>query len=112
MADWKERLGVVFSTNPDFQYEEPTQEEEATLPNGSQKLRIWRDTKQRGGKVVTLIKGFIGTSSDLEALCKVLKQGCGVGGSVKDGEILIQGDQRSKVLSILQTKGYSNTKIV
>ena len=105
--DWKSRLGVVFSTNPDFQYETPIEEEEATLPPASQKLIVAIDRRNRGGKQVTLVKGFRGTTADLEALGKRLKTKCGVGGSVKDGEIVIQGDLRDKVLNLLLNDGYS-----
>ena len=86
------RIGVVYSTNPDFQYEEIEEFEQETLPNNQQKLYVQLDKKQRAGKQVTLITGFVGTSEDLEILGKELKNKCGVGGSVKNGEILLQGD--------------------
>ncbi len=105
--DWKSRLGVVFSTNPDFKYDVPVEEEEATLPPASQKLIVAIDRRNRGGKQVTLVKGFKGTSADLEMLAKKLKTKCGVGGSAKDGEIVIQGDLRDKVLSLLLNDGYN-----
>jgi translation initiation factor 1 len=105
--DWKSRLGVVFSTNPDFNYDIPQQEEEATLPPASQKLIVAIDRRNRGGKQVTLVKGFRGSSADLEALGKKLKTKCGVGGSAKDGEIVIQGDMRDKVLNLLLAEGYN-----
>lgn len=105
--DWKSRLGVVFSTNPDFNYETPQEEEEATLPPASQKLIVAIDRRNRGGKQVTLVKGFRGSSADLEALAKKLKTKCGVGGSAKEGEIVIQGDLRDKVLNILLSEGYN-----
>ena len=105
--DWKSRLGVVFSTNPDFNYETPQEEEEATIPPASQKLIVAIDRRNRGGKQVTLVKGFRGASADLEALAKKLKTKCGVGGSAKEGEIVIQGDLRDKVLNILLSEGYN-----
>jgi translation initiation factor 1 len=101
--------GIVFSTNPDFSFETNDSGPEA-LPPAQQKLRIHLDRKQRGGKVVTLIKGFSGPEQDLEALAKLLKSRCGVGGGAKDGEILIQGDHRDRVLAILVENGYSQTK--
>ena len=94
--DWKDRLGVMYSTNPDFQYNTGDTEEEDTLPKEKQALRISLDKRNRGGKMVTLITGFRGTSEDLTALGKLLKVKCGVGGSAKDGEIIIQGDLRAR----------------
>jgi translation initiation factor 1 len=105
--DWKERLGVVFSTNPDFNYESEEEENlEETLPNNKQKLYVSIDRRNRGGKQVTLIKGFRGKEEDLEKLGKQLKTKCGTGGSVKDGEIIIQGDFRDKLVQILQKMDY------
>ncbi|MES2430646.1 MAG: translation initiation factor [Bacteroidota bacterium] len=102
--------GLVYSTDPNFKPEEETQDEQETLQPAKQNLRIKLDTKQRAGKAVTLITGFVGITDDLEALGKKLKAFCGTGGSVKDGEIIIQGDNRDKVLQWLQKNGYSASK--
>ncbi len=102
----RERIGIVYSTNPDFEYEEIEEFEEETLPNNQQKLYVQLDKKQRAGKQVTLITGFVGTQDDLEILGKELKNKCGVGGSVKNGEILLQGDFRQKVMDYLIQKEY------
>ena len=110
--DWKDRLGVLYSTNPDFQYETNEVEEEETLPKEKQALRIALDKKGRGGKVVTLITGFRGTNDDLAALGKELKVKCGVGGSAKEGEIILQGDFRQKVLELLQKAGYTKSRTI
>ena len=109
--DWKKRLGVMYSTNPDFQYDNEDEPEEETAPKEKQPLRITLDKRNRGGKVVTLVTGFRGTSDDLTALGKLLKTKCGVGGSAKDGEIIIQGDLRNKVLEILQKEGYTKSRL-
>jgi translation initiation factor 1 len=105
--DWKARLGVVYSTNPDFQYETAGEEEAQTLPPAKQRLIVGIDRRNRGGKQVTLITGFVGRADDLKELGRVLKTKLGVGGSAKDGEITIQGDFRDKVVSILQGLGYN-----
>lgn len=110
--DWKERLGVMYSTNPDFQYEKGDEEEEDTLLKEKQLLRISLDKRNRGGKAVTLVTGFRGTADDLTSLGKFLKIKCGVGGSAKDGEIIVQGDLRQKVLEILQKEGYVKSRII
>ncbi|MDH5598463.1 MAG: translation initiation factor [Cyclobacteriaceae bacterium] len=102
----KERINIVYSTNPDFEFEFNGQEEEATLPPSEQNLRVTIDKKQRGGKVVTLITGFIGKEEDLKELGKHLKSKCGVGGSAKDHEIIIQGNFRDKVIELLKNLDY------
>ena len=112
MSDWKARLGVVYSTNPDFEYDNGEVEQVQTLPKNQQSLRVWRDTHGRAGKVATVVRGFVGSAEDLEALSKTLKRKIGVGGSVKDGEIIIQGENRDRVLQILLDEGYSRTKKV
>ncbi len=104
--------GFVFSTDPTFRFEEEEQTAQETLAPAQQKLHIRLDTKQRAGKAVTLVTGFIGIESDLEDLGKKLKNFCGTGGSVKDGEAIIQGDQRDKVLQWLLKNGFVNTKKV
>ena len=106
MAKKKERLNVVYSTNPDFQFEYEEDEQPDTLPANQQKLYVSIDRKQRGGKEVTLIEGFIGSEDDLKDLGKMVKQKCGVGGTAKDGEILIQGNFRDKVCAVLEKEGY------
>ena len=108
--DWKSRLGMVYSTNPDFEFETDKEEEAATLPPSQQKLRVAIERKNRGGKVVTVVTGFTGTEDDLKALGKLLKTKCGVGGAVKDGEILIQGEWRERLIELLEKEGYTNTK--
>lgn len=110
MTDWKERLGMVYSTNPDFQYTTSQEEVATTLSPQEQNLRVWLDRKQRGGKVVTLVKGFVGTEADLSELGRMLKSKCGVGGSAKDGEIIIQGDHRDRVVELLIKAGYKCKK--
>lgn len=99
---------IMYSTNPDFEYE--VEQDIETLPPSGQDLRIWLDRKHRGGKQATLIKGFIGADDDLKDLAKILKTKCGVGGSSKEGEIIIQGDFRDKVLDILKGLGYKVKK--
>ena len=108
--DWKDRLNVVYSTNPEFRYEREEEIEEETLPKNQQKLRVSIEKKGRGGKTVTVVSGFTGTEDDLKELGRLLKSKCGVGGSAKDGEILIQGDLKPRVVELLKSEGYSQTK--
>jgi translation initiation factor 1 len=104
--DWKERLGVVYSTNPEFNFKKDEETQQETLPPKQQNLRVMLDRKQRKGKVVTLIEGFVGTNDDLNALAKQLKTKCGVGGTAKDGQIIIQGDFCQKIIDLLINDGY------
>ena len=104
--DWKKRLGMVYSTNPDFVFEKEDEPQAVTLEPAKQKLIVTIDRSGRAGKQVTLVKGFIGTGEDLAALGKALKVKCGVGGTAKDGEITIQGDLRDKVTALLNSMGY------
>ena len=106
----KQLINVVYSTNPNFSYESESDEEQETLPKNQQKIYVSIDRKQRGGKDVTLVEGFVGAEDDLKELGKTLKSKCGVGGSVKDGEILIQGALRDKVFDLLIKDGYTQTK--
>ena len=112
MSDWKQRLGVVYSTNPNFEYDNNEPEQVQTLAADKQNLRVWRDTHGRAGKVATVVRGFVGSNDDLEALGKLLKRKIGVGGSVKDGEIIIQGENRDRILQILLDEGYTKSKKV
>lgn len=108
--DWKSRLNVVYSTNPDFQYTTDEKEEIETLPKQQQKLRVSIEKNHRGGKTVTLVKNFVGCDDDLKELARLLKTRCGVGGSAKDGEIIVQGDFKPRVIEILKQEGYTQTK--
>ena len=107
MSKKKNVVGVVYSTNPDFQYTYDEEPEAETLPPAQQKLKVRLDRHARGGKQVTLVDGFVGTDADLQTLGKALKNLCGVGGNAKDGQILIQGDHREKVVQYLQKQGYT-----
>lgn len=114
MSDWKSRLGVVYSTNPNFDYtheEDLNEDEPETLPSAQQPLRLRLSTAHRKGKTVTLVTGFVGNSSDLTALARLLRTKLSIGGSEKDGEIILQGDCRTKALEVLQREGYTRTKI-
>jgi translation initiation factor 1 len=102
--------GFVYSTDPNFRFEEEEREQAATLPPAQQLLKVRLDTKNRGGKAVTLVQGFVGTEEDLEELGKKIKNFCGTGGAVKDWEVIIQGDQRDKVMQWMQKNGYTKAK--
>lgn len=106
----KEKVNIVYSTNPDFQFQFDEEEEQETIAKNQQKLYVSIDRKQRGGKEVTLIEGFVGNEDDLKELGKMLKSKCGVGGSVKDNEILIQGSFRDKIYDMLVKEGYGVKK--
>lgn len=108
--DWKDRLGVVFSTNANYEYDTDSTEEVETLPKNQQRLRVRIEKNGRGGKTVTIVKGFVGTEEDLKSVAKMLKTRCGVGGSMKDGEVIIQGDLKDKIVGLLKSDGYSDTK--
>ncbi len=107
----KNKKNIVYSTNPDYQFEYDEDTVEDTVPNNQQTLRVLLDKKQRKGKVVTLIEGFKGSSDDLKELGKTLKSKCGGGGSAKDGEILIQGDHRDKIMDLLKADGYKVKRV-
>ncbi len=109
--DWKDRLNIVYSTNPDYNYQVPAQIQVDTPAPQKQLLRVSIDRKKRNGKSVTLVEGFVGNDNDLKELSKTLKNKCGVGGSAKDGEIIIQGELKQKVAQILGQLGYK-TKII
>lgn len=102
----KERVNIVYSTNPNFSYDQEDEAEQETLGAHLQTLYVSIDKKQRAGKEVTLVEGFIGTDDDLKELGKLLKSKCGVGGTAKDGEIIVQGNFRDKVMELLQKEGY------
>jgi translation initiation factor 1 len=104
--DWKDRLGVVYSTNPDYKFSRSENETPVTLSPGRQNLLVQLDRKGRKGKVVTLVTGFVGSEEDLKILGRELKVMCGTGGSVSEGEILVQGDFAEKIMGILLTRNY------
>lgn len=106
----RDRQNIVYSTNPDFNYEYEQEEVQETLPPSEQLLYVSIDRKQRGGKEVTLIEGFVGTEDDLKELGKLLKTKCGVGGTAKDHEIIVQGNFRDKILDLLQQMGYKTKR--
>ncbi len=110
MSKNKNKVGVVYSTNPDYQYEYDEPQAVYTLPASQQKLRVRIERSGRGGKTVTIVDKFVGTADNLEDLGKTLKSRCGVGGSTKDGQILIQGDFRDRVIALLKELGYTQTK--
>ena len=105
--DWKDRLGMMYSTNPDFEYEYDAEDEQETLPPEEQNLKVEIDRKKRKGKTVCLVSGFIGKEDDLKELAKLLKTKCGVGGSVKEGQIIIQGDFKEKISKLLVSLNYN-----
>lgn len=109
--DWKKRDGIVYSTDNNFEFSHQPSDEVQTLPPQQQNLKVALDKSMRAGKQVTLVTGFRGSSTDLDALGKVLKSKCGVGGSVKDGEIIIQGDHRDKIVQILLKEGYKAKRV-
>ncbi len=109
--DWKKREGVVFSTDSNFSFQETTKNESETLPPSQQNLKLFLDKNMRAGKQVTIVSGFIGTTNDLETFAKLLKTKCGVGGSSKDGEILIQGDVREKLVAVLTQEKYKVKRV-
>lgn len=106
----KGRINVVYSTNPDYDYEDELEDNPETLPNNQQNLKVYHDRKARKGKTATIVDGFIGTPEDLKDLEKMLKAKCGVGGSSKDGQIIIQGELRDKIHDILQNEGFKVKK--
>ena len=108
--DWKERLGMVYSTNPDFQFDTGEEEEQETLPKNQQRLRVRIEKNGRGGKTVTIVAGFVGSEVGLKELGKWLKGCLGVGGSAKDSEVMVQGDFKQRVIDLLKAEGYTQTK--
>lgn len=111
MNDWKDRLGMVYSTDPNYEYNTQDQAQAQTLPAAKQRLRVALDKRNRKGKQVTLVADFVGEDDDLQILAKTLRTKCGVGGSAKDGQIIIQGDMRDRVVALLVEMGYKARKI-
>ncbi len=109
--DWKSRLGTVYSTDPDYAYTTEQAQQQETLPPGRQQLRVSLDRRNRGGKQVTIVADFVGNEEDLKELGKRLKQQCGVGGAVKEGQIIVQGDFRDRIVDLLLKAGYKARKI-
>ena len=110
MNDWKKRMGMVYTTSDDFDYDYEEKKEEETPPPSEQNLRVWLDRRQRAGKQVTLVKGFVGSDDDLNELSTLLKRRCGTGGTAKDGEVIIQGDFRDRIVDILTLEGKKKKK--
>jgi len=110
MNDWKDRIGVVYSTSTDFEYTTSETPETETLPPQQQRLRVSIEKTGRSGKTATIVKGFVGREEDLKTLGRLLKTRCGVGGSVKNSEIILQGNLKDKVITQLKTEGYKDTK--
>lgn len=106
----RKRTGVVYSTAPDYEYSDGQDDEPVTLPPQQQQLRLSMERAGRGGKTVTLVRGFMGDGKAIEALCRLLKQKCGVGGAAKDGDIIMQGDHRQRLAEILIKEGYIHTR--
>lgn len=112
MSDWKQRLGVLYSTDPNYQYTTDEEPEADTLEPRAQKLRVSLSKRHRAGKEVSLVTGFVGSEADLKELERKLKQACGVGGSSKDGEIIIQGDKRNQIVETLHRLGYTQARSI
>lgn len=108
--DWKDHLGIVYSTNANFEYTTSEEPEQETLPKNQQRLRVAMEKNHRGGKTVTIVRGFVGNDEDLEELARLLKTRLGVGGSAKEGEVIVQGDFRTRVIDILKKAGYTDVK--
>jgi translation initiation factor 1 len=106
----KKKVNIVYSTNPNFNYDYESEEEEKTLPSNQQTLSVKLE-RHKGGKIATIVEGFVGSKSDLDDLGKMLKTKCGVGGSVKDGIIIVQGEKRDKVMELLNKEGYKTKRV-
>lgn len=110
--DWKSRLNIVYSTNPDYKYDEGEEDEVPASPKEKQQVRVKLDRRNRGGKTVTLITGVEGSDDEIAALAAKLKSKIGTGGSAKDGEIIIQGDFRNRVQELLVKEGYTKSRVI